>query len=193
MSFINKVEEVYAKAFIDLVEVYSSSLNQILGDLLFVYYYIKNPTIDNIFIKILQNVSLKKKNRKYFLLQFLEKYWYKNLNLFRFYSLLSLLIQNDRIILLDKIVQQSLLLSYKKKYFVIAKITSSVKLSWRQKRSIRLHLKDIFGIKKIKLAVKRDLNLIGGYKIEVGSTLIDKSIRYRLNELNSLLGTLKFY
>jgi F-type H+-transporting ATPase subunit delta len=126
-------------------------------------------------------------------LQFLEKYWYDNLNLFRFYLLLSLLIQNDRIIILDKIVQKSLLLSYKKKSFVIAKITSSVELSWRQKRSIYQHLKGMYGIKKIKLALKTDLNLIGGYKIEVGSTLIDKSIRHRLNKINSLLGTLKFY
>jgi F-type H+-transporting ATPase subunit delta len=44
------------------------------------------------------------------------------------------------------------------------------------------------GVKQIKLALKVDPQLIGGFTVEVGSKLIDTSIRGQLRKISSLLG-----
>jgi len=49
-------------------------------------------------------------------------------------------------------------------------------------------LKVITGAKQIKLALKVDPTLIGGFTIEIGSKMIDTSIRGQLRQISSLLG-----
>jgi F-type H+-transporting ATPase subunit delta len=49
-------------------------------------------------------------------------------------------------------------------------------------------LKKITGAKQIKLALKVDPQLIGGFTIEIGSKLIDTSIRGQLKQISTLLG-----
>ena len=49
-------------------------------------------------------------------------------------------------------------------------------------------LKKITRAKQIKLALKVDPQLIGGFTIEIGSKMIDTSIRGQLKQISSLLG-----
>jgi len=49
-------------------------------------------------------------------------------------------------------------------------------------------LKVITGAKQIKLALKVDPQLIGGFTVEIGSKMIDTSIRGQLKQISSLLG-----
>ena len=49
-------------------------------------------------------------------------------------------------------------------------------------------LKIITGAKQIKLALKIDPQLIGGFTIEIGSKMIDTSIRGQLKQISALLG-----
>ena len=44
------------------------------------------------------------------------------------------------------------------------------------------------GAKQIKLALKLDPQLSGGFTIEIGSKMIDTSIRGQLRQISSLLG-----
>ena len=44
------------------------------------------------------------------------------------------------------------------------------------------------GAKQIKLALKVDPQLIGGFTIEIGSKMIDTSIRGQLKQISTLLG-----
>jgi len=101
---------------------------------------------------------------------------------------LLLLVDRGRIEVLESIAQKFLELSYKQESIEIAKITSSIQLSADQQKSIAEKLKKITGAKQIKLALKVDPQLIGGFTIEIGSKMIDTSIRGQLKQISSLLG-----
>ena len=57
-----------------------------------------------------------------------------------------------------------------------------------QQKEIAEKLKIITGAKQIKLALKVDPQLIGGFTIEIGSKMIDTSIRGQLRQISALLG-----
>jgi len=97
-------------------------------------------------------------------------------------------VDRNRIQVLDSIALKFLELSYKQESIEIAKITSSVQLSADQQKSIAEKLKVITGAKQIKLALKIDASLIGGFTIEIGSQMIDTSIRGQLRQISTLLG-----
>jgi len=99
-----------------------------------------------------------------------------------------LLVDRGRIAILDTIAEKFLELSYKKESIEIAKVTSSIKLSTEQQKNIALKLKSITGAKQIKLALRVDPKLIGGFTVEIGSKLIDTSIRGQLKQISNLLG-----
>jgi F-type H+-transporting ATPase subunit delta len=101
---------------------------------------------------------------------------------------LSLLVDRNRIGVLESIAQKFLELSYKQESIEIAKITSSIQLSADQQKEIAAKLKLITGAKQIKLALKIDPQLIGGFTIEIGSKMIDTSIRGQLKQISYLLG-----
>ena len=101
---------------------------------------------------------------------------------------LLLLVDRNRIEVLDSIAQKFLELSFKQESIEIAKITSSIQLSAQQQKEIAEKLKVITGAKQIKLALKVDPTLIGGFTIEIGSKMIDTSIRGQLRQISSLLG-----
>ena len=101
---------------------------------------------------------------------------------------LLLLVERGRIEILESIAQKFLELSFKQESIEIAKITSSIQLSAQQQKEIAEKLKVITGAKQIKLALKVDPTLIGGFTIEIGSKMIDTSIRGQLRQISSLLG-----
>jgi F-type H+-transporting ATPase subunit delta len=99
-----------------------------------------------------------------------------------------LLVTRNRIEVLESIAQKFLELSYKQESIEIAKITSSIQLSAEQQKQIAEKLKVITGAKQIKLALKIDPKLIGGFTIEIGSKMIDTSILGQLKQISNLLG-----
>ena len=101
---------------------------------------------------------------------------------------LLVLVDKGRIQFLESIAQKYLELSYKQESIEIAKITSSIQLSADQQKDIAEKLKVITGAKQIKLALKVDPQLIGGFTIEIGSKMIDTSIRGQLKQISYLLG-----
>ena len=101
---------------------------------------------------------------------------------------LLLLVERGRIEVLEQIAQKFLELSFKQESIEIAKITSSIQLSAQQQKDIAEKLKVITGAKQIKLALKVDPALIGGFTIEIGSKMIDTSIRGQLKQISNLLG-----
>ena len=100
----------------------------------------------------------------------------------------AFLVDRNRIEVLNSIAQKFLELSYKQESIEIAKITSSIQLSADQQKEIAEKLKIITGAKQIKLALKVDPQLIGGFTIEIGSKMIDTSIRGQLRQISALLG-----
>lgn len=101
---------------------------------------------------------------------------------------LWLLVERGRIEVLESIAQRFLELSFKQESIEIAKITSSIQLSSQQQKDISEKLKVLTRAKQIKLALKVDPSLIGGFTIEIGSKMIDTSIRGQLKQISYLLG-----
>jgi F-type H+-transporting ATPase subunit delta len=99
-----------------------------------------------------------------------------------------LLVDRGRIGVLERIAEKFLELSYKEESIEIAKVISSIQLTAQQQKEIAEKLKIITGAKQIKLALKVDPQLIGGFTIEIGSQKIDTSIRGQLNQISNLLG-----
>jgi F-type H+-transporting ATPase subunit delta len=176
---LNKVAEPYAEALLDLAKS-NGALKETTNDMNIVTQFLANSSDLK---KFLGNPLITKDAKKNVVKDiFGEQIDGSTL------KFLLLLVDRGRIEVLESIAQKFLELSYKQESIEIAKITSSIQLSADQQKSIAEKLKKITGAKQIKLALKVDPQLIGGFTIEIGSKMIDTSIRGQLKQISSLLG-----
>jgi F-type H+-transporting ATPase subunit delta len=176
---LSKVAEPYAEALLDLAKS-NDSLKETTNDMNIVSQFLANSSDLK---KFLGNPLITRDAKKNVVNDILsDQISGGTLNF------LLLLVDRSRIELLDNITQKFLELSYKQESIEIAKITSSIQLSANQQKDIAEKLKVITGAKQIKLALKVDPQLIGGFTIEIGSKMIDTSIRGQLAQISSLLG-----
>ena len=174
-----KIAVPYAEALLELANA-NNSLKETTNDMNIVSQFLANSSDLK---KFLGNPLITRDAKKSVLKDVLgEQIGEKTL------TFLMLLVDRSRIAYLDGIAYKFLELSYKAESIEIAKVTSSVKLSLAQQKSIAEKLKGITGAKQIKLAVRVDSKLIGGFTIEIGSKLIDTSIRGQLKQISTLLG-----
>jgi len=178
-TVVSKVAEPYAEALLDLAKS-NNSLKETTNDMNIVSQFLANSSDLE---KFLSNPLITKEAKKNVVKDVLgEQIGASTL------KFLLLLVDRSRVSVLDKIAQKFLELSYKEDSIAIAKVTSSVQLSAEQQQKIAEKLKIICGAKQIKLALKVDPQLIGGFTVEIGSKLIDTSIRGQLRQISSLLG-----
>jgi len=175
----SKVAEPYAEALFDLSKI-SKTLKETTNDINIILQFLANSSDLK---KFLSNPLVTKEAKKKVLKDILGEQIAINTLKFLF-----LLIDRNRIVIFEGIAKKFLELSYKQDSIAIAKITSSIPLSVQQQQNIAEKLKLISGAKQIKLALKIDPQLIGGFTIEIGSKLIDTSIRYQLKKISILLG-----
>ena len=174
-----KIAVPYAEALLELANA-NSSLKETTNDINIVSQFLANSSDLK---KFLGNPLITRDAKKGVLKDVLgEQIGEKTL------TFLMLLVDRGRIAYLDGIAYKFLELSYKEESIEIAKVTSSVQLSAQQQQNIAEKLKAISGAKQIKLALKVDPQLIGGFTVEIGSKLIDTSIRGQLRQISSLLG-----
>jgi F-type H+-transporting ATPase subunit delta len=176
---LSKVAEPYAEALLDLAKS-NDSLKETTNDMNIVSQFLANSSDLKKFLGNPLSTLDAKKNVVKDILG--EQVSGNTLNF------LLLLIDRNRIEVLESIAQKFLELSYKQESIEIAKITSSIQLSAEQQKQIAEKLKIITGAKQIKLALKIDPQLIGGFTIEIGSKMIDTSIRGQLRQISSLIG-----
>ena len=176
---LSKVAEPYAEALLDLAKS-NDSLKETTNDMNVVSQFLANS---NDLKKFLGNPLVTRDAKKSVVKDILGEQISESTLKF-----LLLLVDRGRIEVLEQIAQKFLELSYKQESIEIAKVTSSIQLSAEQQQKIAEKLKAITGAKQIKLALKVDPELIGGFTIEVGSKMIDTSIRGQLNKMSSLLG-----
>jgi F-type H+-transporting ATPase subunit delta len=174
-----KVAEPYAEALLDLAKS-NNSLQDMTNDMNIVSQFLANSSDLK---KFLSNPLITKDAKKNVVKDVLgEQIDGRTL------KFLLLLVDRGRIQILENVAEKFLELSYKQESIEIAKITSSIKLSADQQKEIAEKLKIITGAKQIKLALKVDPQLIGGFTIEIGSKMIDTSIRGQLRQISTLLG-----
>ena len=92
-----------------------------------------------------------------------------------------LLIEKRRIFYVKKIFNSFLNLIIKKRGEINASLISSKQLSETELDKITLELSNVLG-SKLKFDFKVDKNLIGGLKIQLGSFMIDTSIKNKLKK-----------
>jgi len=176
---LSKVADPYAEALLDLAKS-NGTLKETTNDMNIVSQFLANSSDLK---KFLGNPLITKIAKKNVVKDILgEQIDGRTL------KFLLLLVERGRIEFLDSIAEKFLELSYKQESIEIAKVISSIQLSAEQQKEIAEKLKVITGAKQIKLALKVDPKLIGGFTIEIGSKLIDTSIRGQLNQIGTLLG-----
>ena len=79
-------------------------------------------------------------------------------------------------------------MAYKQASVEVAHVISSSEMSEGQQEALVAKLKAMTGVKQVKLEIKVDKTLIGGFTVEIGSQYIDTSIRGQLRKISNLLG-----
>ena len=177
-SFSNETSERYARALFELANE-NSEIDKIennINNFLSIYNsseefknFIKNPTktIENQF-NVINVIS--------------EKFGFeKNLKNF-----LCLLVKKRRIFFVYKIVQNFLRLCSMKRGEVKASLVSSKKLSEDELKDLSTDFSKSMG-SIIKFDYSVDESLIGGLKIQLGSFMIDTSIKNKLKKYEQLM------
>jgi F-type H+-transporting ATPase subunit delta len=175
---VTKIAEPYAEALLELTV--SGSSNELTTDMNVVSQFLASSSdLKNFLDNPLITRVAKKKVIKDVLGEQISS---------QTLTFLMLLVDRNRISILDVIAKRFLELSYKKDSIEIAKVTSSIPLSAEQQKNLAEKLKSITGANQIKLALKVDPSLIAGFTVEIGSKLIDTSIRGQLKQITVLLG-----
>jgi len=98
-------------------------------------------------------------------------------------NFLMLLVDKGRILFLEGICKQYQALVREMKQIVLAEVTSAVPLSDEQKEAVRQKVVQMTGASEAELEMSQDPELIGGVVIEVGSQVIDASLRGQLRRI----------
>ena len=177
-SFSTETSERYSRALFEVskeaeelekIELDIKNFQSVLNDNLDLKNFIKNPTqsikTQNIVINFLSEKLNCSKNLKNFFL---------------------LLIQKRRIFFIKKIIESFLKLCSKKRGEIKASLISSKELSSSELDSISKELSSAMGA-TIKFDYKFDRDLIGGLKLQLGSIMIDTSIRNKLKKYEQIM------
>jgi len=161
LAYENKELEIVEKNMRELLSVYESSSE--------LRNFIKNPTqsFSNQLI-VVKNISDKMK----FSLEM------KNF--------LSVLVVKRRIFFLKNIIKNFLKLSSIKRGELNAQLVSSKSLSDSELNNVSRELSKIMG-SEINFNYKVDQELIGGFKMQVGSLMIDTSIKNKLQKYEQIM------
>jgi|TARA_B110000211_G_C14014301_1_gene524657 F-type H+-transporting ATPase subunit delta len=103
-----------------------------------------------------------------------------------FKNFLSVLIVKRRIFFIGKIIKNFIKLITKKKGILEASLISSKELSKEEIKKISEELSKSIG-STVNFDYKVDKNLIGGLKVQLGSLMIDSSIKNKLKKYEQLM------
>jgi len=101
-----------------------------------------------------------------------------------FKNFLNFLIQKRRFFFIERILKSFIKICSKKRGELIAELKSAKKLSSDEIKKITDELSNNFS-SKMKLNYKHDESLIGGLVIQVGSTMVDTSIKNKLQQIEN--------
>ena len=99
------------------------------------------------------------------------------------------LLDRSRIDLLESIAEKYLQMVYDFAEIKIAQVSSAIPLTPDQELDLISRLRNRTGAKEIKLVTNVDKSLLGGLKVQIGSNVIDLSLKGQLRELATQLDT----
>ena len=166
----------YSLALYELAEE-SNVIDKIEKDSLSIIKLISNSVDFNSLIKDPTN---KKEDQLNVILKISEKFKINNL-LTKF---LSFLISKRRFFYVEKILKDFIETCSKKRGEIKAELTAAKELTEKEINSVKEELTKNFG-SKIKLNYKYDPSLIGGLTVQVGSVMVDTSIKNKLQQIEN--------
>nr|YP_010330249.1 ATP synthase CF1 delta subunit [Porphyridium aerugineum]UNJ17965.1 ATP synthase CF1 delta subunit [Porphyridium aerugineum] len=102
-------------------------------------------------------------------------------------NFLMLIIERKRAVLIEAICKQFITLSYNKSGITIANVISSTPFTEQQYSLLVKKVQEIANSKQVQLNVEIDRELIGGFTIQIGSQIIDSSLKGQLKQMASHL------
>ena len=166
----------YSLALYELSEE-NNTTHEIEKDCLSIIKLISNS---NDFNSLIKNPTNKKEDQLNVILKVCEKFKINNL-LTKF---LSFLIFKRRFFYVEKILKDFIETCSKKRGEIKAELTAAKELTEKEINSVKEELTKNFG-SKIKLNYKYDPSLIGGLVVQVGSTMVDTSIKNKLQKITN--------
>lgn len=183
----SKIAAPYASALLDLavsthtVDFITADVNELLQ------IFKKNKDL----VDYLSNPLYSKKSKSSVFLDTIYTQFELDISL-NTQRFLRLLIQRSRIEMFPAIAEKFLQQVYDLAEIKIAKVTSAFPLSEEQSTKISDQLRNSTGAKEIKMVTKVDKTLLGGFQVQIGSNIIDCSIKGQLKELAVKLETTLF-
>ena len=177
-SVVYKIVEPYAEALLELA-VSNNSLGEVNNDMNIISQLLSDSPD---FEKFLANPLVSLASKKKVINDILEEQI--SAPTLRF---LMVLVSRGRIAFLGAVTEKYLELSYKQASIEIATVTSAVQLTSEQQEALISKLAAMTGAQEVKLQIKIDQELIGGFVVEIGSKRIDTSLSGQLKQISSLL------
>ena len=175
-SFSTETSERYSRALFE-VSKEANELDKVEGDIKNFQLLINSSSEINSFIKN-PSQNINQQNQVINLLS--DKLEFSR-NLKNFFLLL---IEKRRIFFIKKIAESFLRLCSKKRGEIKASLISSKELTQSEIDQLNKELSEAIGL-TLKLDYKIDKDLIGGLKLQLGSFMIDTSIKNKLNKFKN--------
>jgi len=177
-TFSNSTSRSYAIALYELskegdllnkIEEEMKSINKLLNDSSDFKEMILSPTVS-------------KENKKKVLFMISEQNNFSTV----LKKFLGFIAEKNRLFFLDKIINSFLNLVSKSKGELKAKLVSSKKLSIKEQKTIQENFSKDFK-SKLKIEYEHDPRLLAGLIIQVGSVMIDTSLRTKMRKLEKIM------
>jgi len=173
-----KIAAPYARALYDF-SVEQNIMHQITADFQNLEVFLSKSED---FKKYLSNplISTDKKQ------EILEKTLKSELNTETFKFIL-VLVNRDRINLLDSVIDSYLQLVYRLASIKMIEVSTAFAFTNKQKNMLIKKLKDLTNAREIRLVITVDSSLIGGFLIKTNSRVVDFTVKNQLQKLASHL------
>ena len=137
--------------------------------------------IENLeFKNLIKNPTISQENQSKAINAIFQKYKINNL-LIKF---LNFLVSKRRLFFVEKIFKDFLIICSNERGEIIAKLSAAKKLNDKEIEDIKKSLTENFGT-NLKLNFKHNPDLVGGLVIQVGSIMIDSSVKNKLQQIEN--------
>lgn len=176
----SKIAQPYAEALIELA-IAKNQLEEITQDIKNISSTIST---NNDLMTVLENPLISNSNKK----KIIESIFSDKINKTTS-DFIKLVIDRNRIMILAKICEEFIKISYIKAGITVANVVTSIPFTEKQYDLLISKIKALTSSKQVEIKVEVNEDLIGGFTIQLGSRVIDNSLRGQLQQMASYLNT----
>jgi F-type H+-transporting ATPase subunit delta len=175
-TLASKISSPYAEALLDFAKK-ANSFDELNQDINVIYQFVSNSKDLE---RFLANPVVTKESKKTVLKDILGEQ--VSATTLKF---LMLLVDKDRIEYLRYVATSYTALAAKESSSEIAEVTSVTHLSVDQQEKLKAKLKQLRGTSNIELVLKVDPRLLGGFVVQIGSSVMDFSLAGALKKMQN--------